>query len=609
MASLGLRPTHRAWSWVQVLLGYAALASLLTWPLALHLNEWTLAWPNPDSMDTSQLRRVVAMGLDHNGWSSEMFPPTGYPAADLMPNRLDHLLAVPSVRGLPWPLADNLWWLAILALNGIAGHMAGWALGGSHRHGVLCGVAVACAEPVLREANLGHAPQTMVFSGVGVVAFMAMALSKHGSWRHGVGLGLSMAFAGLTYWYFGLFFAMLCIPIVAAAALRQTDRPRLRWVGLGALICLIIVAFPLASAVSGWEQLAMTSREMLPGVDQPNLQVLPQSERFLFSQSNDVTWPFRSVPPARSNRVHWLLLGAAIWGSAVQSPHRWRWWLAACLGGVMVMGPFLAFGGDPVLLGDRPIALPWYGLAKLSPLLERLHWPQRWGIVVPLALLPRAARCPRPLFFAGLLVVETVVFSVHAPLGYTPTTQFDGWRTLSTLPDTRSVLVFPLERSREHMAPLAYAYRAAEQPLVAQTFLPAGAASPDAWWETLEEWGAAGPPTTPIAIDALRAAGVGAVVLDTTPGGGLHPRDYDRSEAALARRLGPDVAPAVDYGSVRVWWLTPPDPVPAGLENPQAWQHEQFQVLAEFDAIQQQSPVAGMQWNLPRAYKQRRPSR
>ena len=586
--------------WLLVVLGYSVLAAVLTWPLVLHLDTWLVGTPSPDGMDTSQLRRVVAMGLDAAGRSTELFPPVGYPAGALMPNRLDHLLAVPLVHLLPWPLADNLWWLAILSLNGTAGHLVGHQLGGGHRSGVLCGVALACAEPVLREANLGHAPQSMVFSGALVVLFLARLTGSRGTGRDGIGLGLSMALAGLTYWYFGLFFAVLCLPPVLATLYRSRDSAVLLRLLVAVGLCLVVVAWPLSAALAGWDQLAMTDRTLLPDIARPSLQVLPRTERFLFTQSGGLLWAIEGLPADRSNRLGLALVLAALWGTRAVPVQRWRWWAAAALGGVMLMGPFLAFAGDPVLVGGKPVALPWYALAQLSPTLERLHWPQRWGIVVPLAMLPLLARCPRPLVFAVLLGVETLLVSAHAPLGSLPTPPFDGWRALAALPDDQSVLVLPLRRDPDQTAWLGLAYRAAEQPLIAETRLPAGAQAPDDWWAALDTLGVVDPrATAPITRDALAENTIGAVVLDLTPGGPVHPRDHARLTAHWSARLDTALGPSTDHGSVRVWWVDRPDRLPEPPADPAAWRQEQLDQIHAYDAVLQASDVAGMRFNIP----------
>lgn len=595
-------------SWGLVLVAYLALAVVLSWPLALHLSDATLGYPSPDNMDTAQLRRVVAMGLSVDGTSRELFPPVGYNAQALMPNLLDHWLALPLVRALPWPLADNLWWLAVLALNGVAGHAAGWALGGSHRSGVLCGVAFACAEPVLREANMGHAPQALACSGPLVVWGLVRCLASDGTWRHSVGLGSAMALAGCTYWYFGMFFGVLCLPPVVAAALRSEQRVGLARVAVAATVCLGLIALPAWLALGGWDELAMTDRGLLPAMSDARLAVLPATERFLFSQSGGLDWLWARMPPDRSNRLTMTAVIAAALATRSMGNRRWRWWIAAALGGVLLMGPFLSWLGAPVVLNGRPIALPWYWIAQLSPILERLHWPQRWGVVVPLALLPLLARSHRPLLFAALVVMETLAFSPHAPTSLTPTTQYDGWRVLAELPDEQAVLVLPLDPEKagdtNQTALLGLAYRAAEQPLVAETRLPGGAQVPLDWKRVVPRLDLLNPDIdTEVVLAALKEHEVGAVVLDVTPGGSTRLDDVQRYRKRLERRLADAFGAPEDHGSILVWWVSRPASAAPPPTGPTAWRVEQYRSLDAANRAMDKTPHAAMRWNIPREYR------
>ncbi len=599
-------PRTEVLHWTAALVWYLALACVLTWPLVVHLQDLAVGYPSPDNMDTAQLRRVVAMGLEADGTSLQLFPPVGYNARALMPNQLDHWLAAPLVRVLPWPLADNIWWLAVLTLNGLAGHLVGRSLGGSHRAGVLCGVAFACAEPILREANMGHAPQAMAFSGPLVVWALARSLAPDGTWRHAVGLGAAMALAGVTYWYFGMFFAALCVPVVAAAALHPAERPGVVRVGLGAVVCLLLAAVPAWLAMSGWDDLAMTDRALLPPISNPELAVLPASDRFIVTQSGGLDWAWESMPPDRSNRLSLAVVVAAMAGTFAASGQRLRWWLAAGVGGILLMGPFLAYQGSPVLLGERPIALPWYWISHLSPVLERLHWLQRWGIVVPLALLPLLARTPRPLVAAAFVLAEALLVSHHAPLLTMPTTQFDGWRPLATLPDDRSVLVLPIQEDTDHMAILGLAYRAAEQPLIAPMRLPGGARAPIEWQKAVAPLNLVGrKPTESWTVDVLREQGIGAVVVDATPGGKVHPDQLPQLLDKVGRMLEPELGPPEDHGSVLVWWVDPPESATAPLESPDSWREDQFRALDVANRAMDASPHAAMRWSVPHAFRTR----
>ncbi|MFH1467065.1 MAG: hypothetical protein ABIO70_21965 [Pseudomonadota bacterium] len=118
-------------------LAYLALASLLTWPLALHLADSLLGTPAMDQVDTAWLRLAAARWL--TGQEPGIFAPFGYDLPAVVPNWMDHLLGAPLVLLLPWPLADNLWWIGVLAANGLAAHVLGRQVGGGHGAGLLAG--------------------------------------------------------------------------------------------------------------------------------------------------------------------------------------------------------------------------------------------------------------------------------------------------------------------------------------------------------------------------------------------------------------------------------------------------------------------------------------
>ena len=200
-----------------------------------------------------------------------------------------------------------------------------------------------------------------------------------------------MALAGVTYWYFGMFFGLLCLAPVLAAAARADQRAGLRRVGLGAVVCLGLITVPAWQALGGWEDLAMTDRGMLPTMSDVRLAVLPATEQFIFSQSGGlVVWA--TMPPDRSNCGP----GGRALASCTAGRSRWRWWLAAALGGVMLMGPFLGYHGAPLLVDGKPIALLVCDRAVVAgPRAPALPSGGASG-AAGLALLSRS---PRPLLF------------------------------------------------------------------------------------------------------------------------------------------------------------------------------------------------------------------
>jgi len=558
-----------------VAVGYLGLAVVLTWPLVLHLHDGLPGLLTIDQADTAWLRLASArMLVEPWSWphSTEIFAPAGYPLGHLVPNWVDHLLGAPLALLLPWPLSDDLWWLGVLAANGLAGHVLGWTVGGDHRAGLLCGVALALCEPVLREANVGHAPQAMVFWAPLFLAALHRALGPEGRTWQTVAAGVLFGLTAATYWYLGLFVGVVGLALAAA----RVGEGRWRRLGVAAGVAAVVVALPLALTLASLEHLPHAGLATLPDPPPGGASAaVPAPHRWTFAWGSDPLWPLRSVPVDRSNRLSLVLVLAAILGSRV-TPGRLRWalWGAAVLAGSMVLGPYLKWGEEPVLVGGALVPLPWKPTAEHIPYLGRLFWPQRWGIAVVLALLPLAARVRRAHLLAVALVVECLACSSNAPLQLTTVAQYDGWRPLAAADGV--VLVLPLDRTGPR-APLVHlGYRAARRPLVAPVHIPPGAPEPEAYraWELgspFVRWfldrALDGAPLPAGAVDELVDDGVSVVVLDLTPGSGARPHEMARLRSILEHALG---APE-DYGSVLAWWIDPPPQVPLGLADGEAW--------------------------------------
>ncbi len=573
---------HPAARWSLLALGYLALALVLTWPLGLGLGDHLLGTPTMDQVDTAWLRLAAARWL--TGQEPGIFAPVGYPLEQVIPNWMDHVLGAPFALLLPWPLADNAWWLLVLAANGLAGHVLGRQVGGTHAAGALCGVALACCEPVLREVNASHAPQAMVFWAPLFLAALLRALEPDGRIRHALLAGLLLALSALTYWYQGLFLSVLALPVVLAVLAERRRagglRPVLLRLALAGGTCAAICAVPLALALQAAPDLAGLQSELarrVPGVPGS----LGGSEHaWAFLHGSGPGWPFSAEPVARSNRLSLALLAAALWGAWRLPSRRWAWLAAAALGGLLLMGPYLQLQGEPVLVGGRAVPLPGLLLAELSAVFARLHWPARWGIVVPLALLPLAARAPRPWLWAPVVLVEALVLSGNAPVATSPVGQFAGWAGLERAPGP--VLVLPQEIQADGPSSMGLIFRAARCPLANELGVPPRASQPRAfrdwherlalrgWWRFLRADGGVQPPPDG-AWEQLERAGVAAVALDVTPGGFLSPEENHD----LAERMSASLGLPDDYGAALVWWIRPPSrPVPSWEDAP-AWRREE----------------------------------
>lgn len=601
------RPPPHVLAWLLAALAYLALAAALTWPMVLRPHAVVPGIPQVDQMDTAWLRLAVARGLlDPASWphSTEVHAPVGYPVGWLVPNLLDHVTGAPFALALPWPVGDNLWWLLALAGNGLAAHLLGVRLGGSHGAGALCGVLFATCEPVLREANLHHAPQVLLFASPLYVLALWRATTPDGTRGDAVLAGLAFATAALGYWYQGLFLAIASVAPAIAAVWRARDDPGpLRRLALAAGLAAAVGVGPLALYLSAGDGVPDPSEA--PPAD-PGLTRLaaavPDAHRWTLSQGADPLWPLRPTPLDRSNRLSAALLAAAVLGGlATPRGRRWPWVASAAVAGVLLMGPYLKVGEDPALVAGRPVPLPGLVLAEVSGLYARLSWPQRWGVIVPLMLLPLAARAPRPRVWAAVALIEAFVVSGNAPLHLTPIDNFDGWRSLAAADG--AVLVLPLDREGPKGPSLGFIYRASGRPLVTPTQVPPGAAPAAAWedWRRrskFAEWLAAdratgrAVPLPPDALDQLRDENIDAIAIDATPGGLLGPDRVRGWRERLERHLGPPI----DYGSALVWWLDPPEPAPPGIERGDYWRLRVAERLADAPEVAGPTIVRPVYW-------------
>ncbi len=567
-----------------LVVGYLLLAVVISWPLVLQLQEGLLGTPTMDQVDTAWLRLAAARWL--TGQDPGIFVPLGYPLASVVPNWVDHIIGAPLALLLPWPLADNLFWLFLIAANGLAGHHLGRQLGGSHGAGLLCGVGFAIAEPVLREINASHAPQALLLWSPLFLAALLRALGARGRKRDALLAGLFFALSSLTYWYQGLFLAMLAAPVLVYESNRAQHEGRLKplaWrLALAAAVAGVLCGPLLAMSMSSAPELAgLGELARVPGAQQLGV---PPEHAWTFLHGSDIGWLWRAEPIATASRLSPVLLLAALVGGLRAKQGRWPWVVAALLGGLLLMGPYLQWDGEPVIASGRLQPLPGLLLAEVSDAVARLHWPQRWAVIVPLALLPLVARVPRPTLWAVVLLVETVLLSGNAPLTVSPVDSFAGWSALRH--SNGPVLVLPQERQADGPSTMGLVFRACRAPLANELGIPPRAAQPLAfrnWHESLSlrRWyrdlrGVGQPGAAPPGIeDQLLIQGIGAVALDVTPGGVLPPRKSAELVTALSRVLGEPV----DYGPAIVWWIAEPRIRPEPMPDAQAWRLERHEAL------------------------------
>ncbi len=568
------RPLPPWAGWLCAALLYVALACALTWPLVANLNGALLGFPNIDQGDTVMLRGVVAELLTHPGdfpVSTQVYFPVGFPVMHLVPNLMDHATGA-LLTALPFPLSDNLWWLLVLAANGLAAHRLGHRLGG-HGAGLLLGVGWICSDALLREANVHHAPQSMSFWAPLYLDALLMALSREGRWRHGVLAGLFIGLAGLTYWYGAMFLAFASLPI-AAWGLRAHSWRRL---ALAVGVALVVTLPMLLPELMSWDTLPLTGGESpAPVRMEGDLSAVPESMKFITQQAGDPLLPFRRTPIDRSNALSLVVLGLAAWTlwRKRREPRAWALLGVAAVGYVFALGPYLKWGEDA--LGP---SLPFLWLGEVHPFLARLTWPQRWGLLLPLGLLPLAAMAPRAWTAAPLVLLETLLLSGNAPLFVQDLSDLEGWRALRA--SNGAVLELPLARPGPLAPVVGLHQRFHRRPVVNPMLLPPGADAPvawDAWLRVMslseellvaEKGRRLRDPATE-AVVQLREAGVGAIAIDALPGSSMKESRRVKLQAGLTRVLGEPE----DHGCALVWWVAPPLYRTWPLEDGERWRAE-----------------------------------
>ena len=552
--------------------GYLLLALAMTWPLVLSLNSAYVGFANIDALDTMALRGLVAAIHPLQApWTDAVFYPVGYPILHLTPNLLDHLTGALLDKLLPFPLSDNLWWLAVLTLNGWCAHRLGRRLSGTEAGGWLAGVIFLLSEPVAREVNLHHAPQSMLFWAP-LYLDALLALRSKPSAKGAILAGLWLAGAGWSYWYMALFVGLGSLPLLLGLPLRSL------------LILAATAGIAAAPGLLPWllmfDDIAITAMSA-PAPAQPpaSYAALPTGQQFITQHGNDLLFWLRRLPLDTSNRVGLLALLAAALGTA-RLPRRTALalWLMAALGAVMVLGPYLRSGDEVVLIGGEPVPLPSGWLGQLHPFLARLTWPERWGLLIPLALAALASQAPRAGWLALGVGAEALLVSANLPVQVTSLRHERCWAKLSDA--SGAVLELPQRRPGLRVPRVTVHRRFHGRPVVNPILLPPGVDPPAAW----AQWRATQPlityfqqfesgtwPAAPdaAAVAALQEAGVSAVALDVEPGVLLTPAQLSRYRAGLFKHLGRPI----DLGCAWVWWLDEQVPPPEGIDG-EAWRAE-----------------------------------
>ena len=183
-----------------------------------------------------------------------MWFPTGRPLLLTVQNVIDAIAAQPFLSLLGPQVGLASFAAVILVSNGLAGGWLGERIGGRGFAGPASAVVLAMCPYVWGEEQTGRVTQTLLAPMAVALGHAWTAVDARGGRRAGAWLGV----AGLGYWFYGLFGAVV-VAAVMSGSLFEEAAPRwqrLRALGIAALTSLVITApFALLSALS-WGEMA-----------------------------------------------------------------------------------------------------------------------------------------------------------------------------------------------------------------------------------------------------------------------------------------------------------------------------------------------------------------
>jgi hypothetical protein len=476
-------------------------------------NLHTLGWLSTDAMDTMSLRWLFFN-------PEARFAPVGYDFAQLTPNILDHLLAYPLVSFLGFPLGDNLWWFFILLANAFSAHALGKRLGGEIG-GYWTGILVLSSEQLLREVNLYHAPQSMLFFPL----LYCWSLLQETSRRNSILTGILLGLAGCCYLYSSLFVLIGMLPLLW----RKTPKDILLILGVATITLLPNL---------GW--LVWMTPEL---INTPIIgQIQGVSMQEIHSGSWDLLW--QNQPLDLSNQMSFLALGLCGWMFwKRRNPLLWKTSLF-CFG----------FGFLMVLGSNIPI-FEW--LHKL-PILSRLTWSERWGLLLLLGVIFGSA----PFFqhkhrliwrLPPILLLEMFLRSGNLPLHAEP---IDSYQCYAELAKGKGVILeLPLQKNDPLFNRSALYQRLHLRPMINPFQLPPMASPPEKW----ETWKEASwlkkldslDHTETIDPSYLQELGITTIIIDRSTFSPISDREAVLWREHLERNFGT----TTDLGCLWLWSL------------------------------------------------------
>ena len=351
-----------------LLLG-SGLALGLVWRDLDRLGQAVLGYGQADSYGAVDLHHAFQRALLAGRWTlvdPDQLHPVGFSrVGDAGGNSLEFVLGGLFALILDFPAWYNVAALAWIPLNLLAFLPLGRHLWGRWGPALAAGAAWAMMPPVIGQIAAGRLTQVVLFA-LPLALLGLLKLSEEGGRRAAVLAGVGMGLAGLSYWFYGYFMALLAPLILLPALWRRPRRELLVEVAQAAGVCLLVIA-PLL------------------------LLVLSERSRFA-SGSFAVSDP--TSPDALS-----------LWGPGARHMQGWLPWVflpgfaltlwkghrRALWSGLVVLTLVFAMGAAQVSPAGWTWRLPYWVLWKLAPGLDRMTHPDRWVHVAGLFLTLLAA--------------------------------------------------------------------------------------------------------------------------------------------------------------------------------------------------------------------------
>jgi len=319
--------------------------------------------------------RTCIEHLQNPGFTNLFFYPSGKDVfAHTGLNLVDAALSVP----FQWVFGPTLYqplFIVVLQLGNALSMRALAADVFADRRTVVVSTLLWMTNPfVLYELTDGRPTQAFLWFIPAAFLYLRRSARLPG-WGNAVGLGLSVAMAGWSYWFNGYFLVLLLLPLAAFELRDAPDRrgALARWV-VGALLCLLLVAPAIWAMAGAYKAGSVPGGAAAGGIfDAPS----GIGEGGLTAYRGLWLLESKSAPQLLQPAWGIPLLLALLWrGGTLARP---RWAAMLIVGLVVAVGPILIAGDPPVLW------TPYMLLYRVLPFFNRLWFPYR---VLGVAFVP-----------------------------------------------------------------------------------------------------------------------------------------------------------------------------------------------------------------------------